>query len=206
MNFGCECGWEGPLLYDDDPCPACGSMNLAVLEDDDDVIRIGWAAEQLGLTICPGKKGASSISSKMHDRSLLQDMINLSSHADVIVNLIPDHELESLGLSWEEYDATARHVGLIPQRWAFEDNTTPLDDVGTLRFVRDLVEQLNHGVNVVVHCKGGLGRSGLIAGCAMREAGMEPSAVFDALRRARGPLCPSTADQRRYVENWPRGL
>ena len=54
----------------------------------------------------------------------------------------------------------------------------------------------------VNHCIGGLGRSGVIAGCLLRALDVAPD---DALRRlvaARGKRCPELPEQRSFVRSF----
>lgn len=48
-----------------------------------------------------------------------------------------------------------------------------------------IVERLREGKRVVVHCSGGLGRSGLVAACCLIGAGLAPNAAMEAVRKAR---------------------
>ena len=44
---------------------------------------------------------------------------------------------------------------------------------------------LRNGEDVLVHCKGGLGRAGMMAARLLVELGMEPEAAIQAVRHAR---------------------
>ncbi len=62
---------------------------------------------------------------------------------------------------------------------------------------------------VFVHCWGGHGRTGTVAGCWLRERGLSAAAAFTAIAAARahdahlrGRESPETGEQRRFVELW----
>ena len=52
---------------------------------------------------------------------------------------------------------------------------------------------------------GGLGRAAIVGGCVLRPAGREPAAALADLKTARGPDCPETSAQKRFVEHFVVG-
>jgi len=66
--------------------------------------------------------------------------------------------------------------------------------------VRDLVawirERLRGGDNVVVHCRGGLGRTGTIAACVLVARGVEPDEAMRLVRASRPGAIESEAQER----------
>ncbi|WP_354699023.1 ADP-ribosylglycohydrolase [Paraconexibacter sp. AEG42_29] len=101
-----------------------------------------------------------------------------------------------------ERGTSARHV-----RMAIPDVsvTTPAH----MRTILDTIGMaVAEGETVYVHCWGGIGRTGTVLGCLLRERGMgaeETLAHLRALRagthRANRPS-PETPDQREFVETW----
>lgn len=63
-----------------------------------------------------------------------------------------------------------------------------------------LNRSLADGQNVVVHCRQGVGRSGMMAAGALIVAGMNAPAAVQAVSAARGVEVPETAAQRRWLE------
>ena len=57
---------------------------------------------------------------------------------------------------------------------------------------------LRSGSDVLVHCRGGLGRAGTIAARLLVELGMEPATAIASVRRVR-PGAIETSDQERFV-------
>ncbi len=57
---------------------------------------------------------------------------------------------------------------------------------------------LRKGRDVLVHCKGGLGRAGTIAARLLIELGMEPATAIDRVRAVR-PGAIETPEQKQYV-------
>jgi protein-tyrosine phosphatase len=53
-------------------------------------------------------------------------------------------------------------------------------------FVQDIVQRLKQGKNIVVHCRGGLGRTGTFAACVLVALGRHSAEeAIDAVREAR---------------------
>lgn len=61
---------------------------------------------------------------------------------------------------------------------------------------------------MLVHCRGGLGRAGIIAARLLIELGMEPTLAIENVRKIR-PGAIETCDQERFVKGIgtrPKGL
>ncbi len=121
-------------------------------------------------------------------------------NAAAVVTLIEDHELADLRITALGPEVRRRHM---------EWHHLPLRDVSApnARFEAQWVvagEQLRAllraGTNVLVHCKGGLGRAGTIAARLLVELGHAPDAAITALRTAR-PGAIETEAQRAWVES-----
>ena len=82
--------------------------------------------------------------------------------------------------------------------------------------MRELQQQLARllsggGGAVYVHCRAGIGRTGITIGCWLRERGLAPQAALDELnklwrqnaRAARWPTVPETPEQEAYILDWP---
>jgi len=65
---------------------------------------------------------------------------------------------------------------------------------------------LSEGKNVVVHCRQGIGRSGLVAACLLVRKGVSPGAAVEMASAARGISVPETAEQRDWIDNYAVGL
>jgi protein-tyrosine phosphatase len=65
---------------------------------------------------------------------------------------------------------------------------------------------LSTGKNVLIHCRQGIGRSGLMAACLLVKKGMSPGAAVASVSAARGMSTPETAEQRDWVDHYAVGL
>jgi protein-tyrosine phosphatase len=157
----------------------------------------------IGLTLCPGKQDAEARSGPCR-RSLDVDLSVIKQWgAVVVVTLLEDHELEKLrvgdlaeavparGMSWWRFP--------LPDRFALEYEGNLKEDWWTLPCAL-LVRLLHAGGKVLIHCRGGLGRTGSLAARLLMEEGM---AAAEAVRRVRQvrPGAIETASQEHYLEH-----
>ena len=138
----------------------------------------------------------------MWERDLFVDLARLRTefNADHLVCLLEDHELVDLHI--ESLPAAAKDLGLAFHRLPISDGDVPRNTAESAALVASVAGWAAAGENVVIHCKGGLGRAGTIGGCVLRTAGLDGAAALTALHGARGPSCPETEAQRRYIEEF----
>ena len=116
---------------------------------------------KIGIPLCPGKKGPSSFGGYW-DRDLATDLsvIKRDFDATAIVTLMTDSELSASNVTG--LGQTIRDHGLQWFHLPIEEMTSPGESLNeqwaeTLSCVLDTVTK---GHNVLVHDRGGLGRSG----------------------------------------------
>lgn len=151
---------------------------------------------RLGLTIAPGKKDPA----RQWDRDLDADLDRLRSvhRAHLLVSLMEEHEYAMLEIPALRDRATA--AGLEVVWFPIEDVSVPARaELGAFtRFIAGLTTALRGGKTVVVHCRGGLGRSGTVAACCLVGLGIPSSDAIGATRAAR-PGAIETSAQEAWV-------
>jgi ADP-ribosyl-[dinitrogen reductase] hydrolase len=162
------------------------------------IAEVACGAGFIGLTFCPGKKGPSAYGT-MWDRDLEQDLDRVQDwRADVVVTLMETHELDLLGVSDLGRAVLAR--GLEWYHLPIVDVSTPdpafEQQWGQLGL--GLRSCLARGGRILVHCRGGLGRTGLIAARLLIEFGEDAETAISIARGAR-PGAIETAAQEAYV-------
>jgi protein-tyrosine phosphatase len=63
-------------------------------------------------------------------------------------------------------------------------------------------EGLAAGEGVLMHCVGGLGRSGMAAAALLKTRGLSAEAALAEVRRARSPRAVETREQEEFVRNF----
>jgi len=156
----------------------------------------------LGLTICPGKKDLSA----GWNRDLATDLDQIQAWgASIVVALIENHEFRLLAVN---------SLGRAVQDRAMAWMHLPIRDVSVpdQRFEetwktkgKELHRRLDAGERILIHCRGGLGRTGLVAACLLVERGFPANAAIRQVRLAR-PHAIETPTQEAYVERIANGL
>lgn len=150
----------------------------------------------LGLTICPGKKDLYK-----WNRDLKEDLSAIRNWgASTVVTLIEAHEfqllkvdrlgelVQTLGMRW--IHLPIRDVDVPDQRFEKEWNTAG----------PEIHQRIRAGEKILIHCRGGLGRTGLVAGLILVERGCTPRDAIQQVRTARRGAI-ETAAQELYVLN-----
>jgi ADP-ribosyl-[dinitrogen reductase] hydrolase len=145
-------------------------------------------AGSIGMTLCPGRKSASSASGGSWNRDLNIDLeIIRTWKPSLVLTLMEEHEFKDQGVPDFRRQVTASGLP-----WTFapiKDGYAPDD-----RFAADweklgprVRNMLRRGGRILIHCRAGLERTGTIAALILIEFGMSPQDAIDAVRRARGP-------------------
>jgi protein-tyrosine phosphatase len=156
------------------------------------------------MTFAPGKKPRGLTGH--WDRDLEMDLARLRAEykTDLLVSLIEAHEFAALQIGTLRERAPAHGIEVL---WfPIPDVSVPasLEDLGTT--VGRIVTDLAAGRTVVIHCMGGLGRTGLVAAaCLMATAPLTPAEAMAIVRRAR-PGAIESREQETYVETFRRFL
>lgn len=170
-----------------------------------DPLRVHWvpdlpAAGALGLTLAPGKHGPSYYDPAGWARDLDADLDRLRHHhrADVLVSLLEDHEYDLLAIP--DLRGRARDAGLEVRHFPIADDSVPppWKEDAFAELVAGIRRAVDDGRRVVLHCRGGVGRSGLVAAAVATTYGDDADAAIARVRRAQ-PWAVETREQEAYV-------
>ena len=117
---------------------------------------------------------------------------------DVVVSLLERAEAGQFGLEDESAAAGSHDMRFIS--FPIPDRGVPGSASDALSLMGDLLGDLRNGKNIAIHCRQGIGRSGVIAIALLVLSG---SAVEDAIANvsvARGRTVPETTDQIRWLK------
>lgn len=161
-------------------------------------LRPGPALGRIGITFCPGKYDPSAHTGGW-ERDLSIDLDAVRTWGAVALVTLLEHsemnllrvqnlgdEVSRRGLSW--FHLPIVDVS-IPDR-AFE--------AAWERAGQQLRGISRSGADIIVHCRGGLGRAGMIAARLLIELGMMPERAVAEVRRVR-PGAIETIAQERFV-------
>ncbi|KDQ57734.1 hypothetical protein JAAARDRAFT_130821 [Jaapia argillacea MUCL 33604] len=129
------------------------------------------------LSSCPGKKVRLSGPVKGRGgvcRDLGADLARVKElGVGCIVCCLDDEELEFLGASWSEYSRVAHEVGLDVLRIPTPEGLAPLTPHLLDSYLSELIKTYTlHNIPILVHCRGGVGRAGLVACCWILKLGL----------------------------------
>jgi len=114
---------------------------------------------------------------------------------DKVVCLLEGFEQIEVGLGSEEELCIKNNI---------EYASFPIPDRGlpntslAKAFIGNLHEEICAGKHIVIHCRAGIGRTGIIAGGVLVESGISAREAFSIISVARGVQVPDTEEQ----ENW----
>lgn len=146
---------------------------------------------QIGLTILPGRRDWS--------RDLQQDLdVITGQEIKAVLTLVTLDELRDFGVPdlLEQYRAR----GLDSLHLPVMDQSVPTPD--QLRTALHWMDShLQQGHKILIHCVGGIGRSGTIAAAWLKKnRGLSPAQAINTVRRYRSVRCLENPTQEKYIE------
>ena len=175
------------------------------LTSDSDPLRIDWLEPGivgtgcLGMTICPGKKDAHGYTGN-HDRDLDKDLDAVRrAGVTTMVSLMEDFEYARFGVAGLFDGLRARGIRSI--RFEVRDIDVPKDMKAHAGVVAQVYDALWKGELVAVHCKGGLGRTGVLVASVLVRAGRDPETAIEMVRAVRRGTV-QTRRQEEYVAEY----
>ncbi len=154
---------------------------------------------KLGMTLAPGVKDDNA-SGGPWKRDLDADLRLLKEDygVDVLVPLLEDEEYERYGIP--DLLERAEDAGIEVVAFPIEDVRVPkrAESERYAGLVERIVALLRSGKTVVVHCRGGLGRTGTVVASVLVALGHPSGEAIKAVRHAR-PGTIETPEQERYV-------
>lgn len=122
---------------------------------------------------------------------------------DVVVSLLETEEASQLDLVGE--GAVTESKGMQFISFPIPDRGIPSSTPASLGLLKDIAKALDEGKNVAVHCRQGIGRSGLIATGVLVASGIPVEKALNTVSTARGLTVPETPAQLQWVRQLPVG-
>lgn len=139
--------------------------------------------------------GSLTIMAKPESGDLMEQEFSGIASAGInkIVCLLESHESIALGLEKEKI-MTERH-GMEYLSYPIVDRGLPLVVNEFAEFTKRLHNEMSGGLNTLVHCHGGIGRSGIVATAILLHCGFTAEDAFDHVTQQRGVSVPDTQEQ-----------
>jgi protein-tyrosine phosphatase len=137
----------------------------------------------LGITLAPGKR-APGWDGHVWARDLDADLARIRQRYGIrrLISLLEPREQHRLGI--RDYRRSAERQGLDLVKFPIPDGGVP--DLRQLRRLAHAISsRLDRGERILIHCRGGLGRSGLVAAAVLVVRGVAPDRAIAAVRMAR---------------------
>ena len=116
---------------------------------------------------------------------------------DLVVSLLEPEEVADLGLHDEAGLCNSYTMEFIS--FPIPDRGVPPSWPAASALARLLASKVTQGKTIAIHCRAGIGRSSVIAACALVCLGTAPDRAFEMIARARGVEMPDTEEQQAWV-------
>ena len=119
---------------------------------------------------------------------------------DAVVSLLTPEEELDLDLHREAQVVKARGMKFVS--FAIPDRQVPNSETEMTAVLERIDAELSAGKNVVLHCRQGIGRTGLVGACLLVTRGLSPERAVKTLSVARGNPVPETEEQRHWIDHY----
>ena len=150
--------------------------------------------------------GKLALAARPRGGEWLHDEITAWSQAGVntVFSLLTGEEEQDLNLRKESAEARAQGMKFLSL--PIPDRQVPTSESALTKALEKVETDLAAGRNVVLHCRQGVGRSGLVAACLLLTKGMDAESALSLVSEARGTQVPETAEQRRWIRHYASSL
>lgn len=157
---------------------------------------------EIGMTFAPGKTQMDALTGKWQ-RNVETDVARLKDFykTDTLVSLIEAHEFEQLKIQNLSDECDKAGIKFLP--FPIMDISVPKSMADFSNLVTEILKRLQIPQKVVVHCKGGLGRTGLLAASVLIATGKTKDAkeAIYEVRKARSGTV-ETLEQEKFIEDF----
>ena len=143
--------------------------------------------------------GSLSVMAKPVSGEWIEDEFRgISEHGiDRIVSLLEVHEARELGLEREQALSEKNNIEFVS--YPIKDRGLPRSIQEYLDFTKQLYHDAAGGANTVVHCRAGIGRTGMVAAGILLYCAYEPIEALKYVSGKRGVEMPDTQEQVDWV-------
>lgn len=156
----------------------------------------------LAISFCPGKR----IGALRRDAKADLQCLKRKHQIDMVVCLLNEAELRSLGL--REYGKRVEEEGMTYHVFPVIDMCAPDDPDQARRLVETIAQQFLLGRNILVHCRAGIGRAGMVCACVLLRLGIKenPASAIEHVRLVRHSKAVQTTRQEQFVHWYHKNM
>jgi protein-tyrosine phosphatase len=121
---------------------------------------------------------------------------------DTVFSLLTNEEEADLDIENEASQSKAHGMRFVS--FPIPDRQVPNSESNLAHALEELDQELASGRNVVLHCRQGIGRTGLVAACLFLTKGLDSETAVRRLSAARGIPVPETPEQRQWIDHWAK--
>jgi ADP-ribosyl-[dinitrogen reductase] hydrolase len=155
---------------------------------------------KVGMTHCPGRNHIDTLGRRWNG-DLAADLTSIEAWgARALVSLIEAQEFACLGVP--DLAIQIRRSHLDWYHLPIRDMCAPDDDFARAwaKYGTPILQYLQDEEKIVVHCAGGLGRTGTVVARLLIDFGKSPVEAIETVRRARPGTIESTAQENHVLD------
>ena len=135
----------------------------------------------------------------------LEDEISALKQLEVgaVISLLEAHEVADLDIAAEQALCEAQDIEFLS--FPVVDRDIPASLPEFSRFAEKVASLLRENKSVVVHCRQGVGRAGLLAACVLILNGISADEALSRISQVRGCAVPETEEQKAFVLKFENG-
>lgn len=163
-----------------------------------DSVKLNESSGDIGMTLCPGKHQLGALTGSWF-RDLDMDLSEIKQwDTEILISLNEPHEFDAFSVT--QLPEKVKALGMQWMHFPIRDRGIPNSQFELLWESRShlIKDVINSGSNVVIHCLGGLGRTGMVSARLLIEMGMYHEKAMQLVREAR-PGAIETYKQECYV-------
>ncbi len=114
-----------------------------------------------------------------------------------ILSLLETSEQDAIGLIEEQKLCEKNNMNFIS--YPIKDHCLPTSVKEFSLVTKTIYQEITEGMNTVIHCRAGIGRTGMVAAGVLLHTEIEATVAFQIISRARGIQVPETEQQYNWV-------